>query len=132
MSGVRILLVEDEWLIRMAVAEALEDEGYEVVQAGTGDAAYDVLAKSAPNWFAVLLTDVHLPGSRDGLRLAEEARVIRPGLRVVYVTGRPEAMTRARLGPHDAFLPKPYGPAELLRVLRWVLGTDGSGPARPT
>lgn len=127
MTGPRILLVEDEFLIRMAVAETLEDEGFEVVQAETGDAAHDLLKAELAFGigFDVLLTDVHLPGARDGLRLAEEARAMLPGLRVVYATGRPDAMARAQLGPHDAFLPKPYGPAEVLHALRRALDGDG-------
>lgn len=127
MTGLRILLVEDEFLIRMAVAETLEDEGFEVVQAETGDAAHALLETELAfgAGFDVLLTDVHLPGARDGLRLAEEARAMLPGLRVVYATGRPDAMTRARMGPYDAFLPKPYGPTEVLHALNRVLRGDG-------
>lgn len=127
MTEPRILLVEDEFLIRLAVAETLEDEGFEVVQAETGDAAHALLEAELAFGigFDVLLTDVNLPGTRDGLRLAEEARAMLPGLRVVYATGRPDTMAGARMGPHDAFLPKPYGPAEVLQVLRQIL--DGHG-----
>lgn len=123
MTRLRILLVEDEFLIRMAMAETLEDEGFEVVQAETGDAAHALLEAELAFGigFDVLLTDVHLPGARNGLRLAEEAREMLPGLRVVYATGRPDAMAAARMGPHDAFLPKPYGPAEMLHVVRKAL-----------
>lgn len=128
MTGPRILLVEDEFLIRMAVAETLEDEGFQVVQAETGDAAHALLEAelACGIGFDVLLTDINLPGARNGLRLAEEARMMLPGLRVVYATGRPDTMTGARMGPYDAFLPKPYGPTEVLHVLHRVLDGDGS------
>ena len=127
MTGPRILLVEDEFLIRLAIAETLEDEGFEVVQAETGDAAHALLEAELAfgTGFDVLLTDINLPGARNGLRLAEEARAMLPGLRVIYATGRPDTMAGARMGPHDAFLPKPYGPAEVLHVLRRTL--DGNG-----
>jgi CheY-like chemotaxis protein len=84
----RVLLAEDEFLIRMMLAEDLEAAGYDVVEAETGD---DALAKSlGGDGCDVLVTDIEMPGSLDGLALAVRMRERHPDLPVVYVTGRPE------------------------------------------
>lgn len=99
----RIVVVEDEFLIRMMLVEMLEDEGYEVVEAETGEAALPLLDSSV----AVLLTDIQLPGTLDGLTLARQARITLPDLPVIYMTGRPASML-STVGGREAFIGKPY------------------------
>lgn len=108
----KILLVEDEPLIREIMAEVLEEEGFDVTATCTADEAAILLAE---NGFAVLLTDVTMPGSIDGIGLAEHAREVHPGLPVVFVSGRPDSEVRARrfAGP-VAFFAKPYDIATLV------------------
>lgn len=122
--GARVLLVEDEALIRLLMAEVLLDAGFEVVEAPSGDEAAKLLDRT--NGFDLLLTDIHMPGELDGVALAEEARRRHPGLPVVYVTGRPDVMERiGRLGPGDAFLRKPYAPSEVISAVRGLLDAEG-------
>lgn len=112
---IRILLVEDEPLIREIMAEVLEDEGYLVTATCTGDEAAILLAEDR---FALLLTDVTMPGTIDGIDLAEHARQVHPGLPVVFVSGRPESEVRARRLPNPvAFFAKPYEIEILLRAV---------------
>jgi CheY-like chemotaxis protein len=59
-AAARVLLVEDEGLTRLAAAEVLQDEGFEVVEAGNDDEAVQLL--SGPDAFDVLFTDVRMPG----------------------------------------------------------------------
>jgi len=118
-ARIRVLLVEDEFLIRLTLAEALVDAGYEVLEAETGDAALAVL-ESDPS-ISLLLTDIQLPGQLDGLRLVARARAGRPSLPVIYMTGRPDTMTSTRGNPRDAFIAKPYLPSEVTATVRRLI-----------
>lgn len=115
-SGGTILVVEDDVLVRLSVAETLRDEGHSVVEAANADEALAVLASSAP--LDLIMTDVNMPGSMDGVALARHVRSARPGLKVVVVSGRaPESARDAA----DAFLAKPYDPASILRTIVLLL-----------
>jgi CheY-like chemotaxis protein len=103
LSRKRVVVVEDEFLIRLMLVEMLEDEGYEVVEAESGDVALPLLDGRV----AVLLTDVQLPGSLDGLALVREARLTLPHLPVIYMTGRPASML-STVGGREIFVGKPY------------------------
>jgi CheY-like chemotaxis protein len=83
-SPVRILLVEDDPLIREFVVEALREEGYHVIHAANGEEA---LAWCGRRIVDVLITDVKLPGSVDGWQIAERCREHDPELPVIYATG---------------------------------------------
>jgi CheY-like chemotaxis protein len=111
----RILVVEDDFLIRMMLAEMLTDEGYEVVEAGSGDEALPLLDGSV----ALLLTDVQLPGALNGRALVEKARQTRPDLPVIYTSGRSDGM--AKLGPHEVAVAKPYQSSDICAAVRKML-----------
>ena len=103
---IKVLLVEDEPLIREVMAELLALAGFDVTATTTGDEAVVLLANDG---FTVLLTDVTMPGIIDGIRLAEHARALHPGLPIVFVSGRPDTRQRAQhFPPPVAFFPKPY------------------------
>ena len=120
----RILLVEDEFLIRLILSEALAEAGYEVSEAETGDEAVEMI--EAQSEFDVLVTDIQMPGSTDGIALASMVRARHPGIPVVYMTGRPDVMRGAgRLGNREAFIRKPYGPAEVLSTIERLLVEEG-------
>ncbi|MBV8525799.1 MAG: response regulator [Acetobacteraceae bacterium] len=119
-SRPKVLIVEDEFLIRMTLAEALTEEGFDVVEAATGEEGATALA-SDPD-FALLLTDIQLPGGPDGLTLARSARETRPDLPVIYVTGRPDVMPSAAQSSRDAIVPKPYLPSEITSIARRLTG----------
>jgi CheY-like chemotaxis protein len=99
-----VLVVEDEFLIRMTLVEALGDEGFDVIEAETGDAALPIL-QSDPT-VRLLLTDIQLPGRLDGRALAQKAREQLPELPIIYMTGRPDPRDVA--SPLDVFVAKPY------------------------
>jgi len=100
----RVLVVEDEFLIRMTLAEALGDEGFEVLEAETGDAALPML--QADPEIRLLLTDIQLPGRLNGRALAQKAREHKPTLPIIYMTGRPDPGDMG--SPLDVFISKPY------------------------
>jgi CheY-like chemotaxis protein len=99
-----VLIVEDEVLVRMLLAEALRQADYEVIEAANGDEALSVLHTSPdPD---VLITDVRMPGRVDGFELAVQVRRIKPRLKVIITSGH--AGPDSAVGIADAFLPKPY------------------------
>ncbi len=100
----RVLVVEDEFLIRMTLAEALGDEGFEVLEAESGDAALPML--EADPGIRLLLTDIQLPGVLNGRMLAQRARERTPTLPIIYMTGQPDPGDAP--SPLDVFISKPY------------------------
>ncbi len=105
-APIRILVVEDEFLIRLTLTEALGDEGFEVLEAETGDAALPMLEPGSG--IRLLLTDIQLPGSLNGFALVDRARQTMPDLPVIYMTGRPDPNSSASASRLDVFISKPY------------------------
>lgn len=123
MVAVRVLLVEDEGLIRLMTSQALQDEGFEVVEAWNGDEAARLLDSS--DGFDVLFTDVQMPGTLDGLDVAMHARRRRPGIPVLVVSGYAPHLIR-RLGalePSAVFIGKPYDLDELMATIKRLTTT---------
>ena len=121
MPACRILLVEDEPVIREVVADMLSDAGFEVTATCTGDEAAILIADS--DRFDVLLTDITMPGLIDGIGLAEHAREVHPALPVVFVSGRPDHAPRAEaVGQPSAFMPKPYDVNRVISVIDRLMG----------
>ncbi len=114
-----VLVVEDEFLIRMTLSEILADEGYSVLEAGSGDEALTLL-RGEPA-IAILLTDIQLPGSLDGHALARAARAALPQLPVVFMTGRPPSAEDGSSDIGATYVAKPYLPSEICRVVRGLL-----------
>ena len=111
----KILLVEDEPLIREIMAEMLENAGFDVTATCTADEAAILLTEVG---YAVLLTDVTMPGDIDGIGLAEHAREMYPEMPVVFVSGRPETEQRAAaIPPPVAFFSKPYDVDRLVTTI---------------
>ncbi|MEJ1977589.1 MAG: response regulator [Acetobacteraceae bacterium] len=115
----RVLVVEDEFLIRLTLSEVLADEGYDVLEAETGDAAL-VLLENDPS-ISVLLTDVQLPGSLDGRALVQRVRQTIPDLPVIYMTGRPDSMTGQATGAREMYVAKPYLPSDICAAIQRML-----------
>jgi CheY-like chemotaxis protein len=86
-----VLVVEDETLIRMAVAESLRDAGYRVLEASCADEATSLLG--AYGDIAVLFTDIQMPGPLNGAALTHFVRTHYPGVTVIATSGaqRPQA-----------------------------------------
>jgi PAS domain S-box-containing protein len=119
--GERILLVEDDDLVRAHAVQLLTSLGYGVVAATNGPEALAQLRENIP--CDLLFTDVIMPGGLTGPRLAEAAHVLRPGLPVLYTSGYTEnaIIHHGRVDPGINLLHKPYRKAELAAKLRAVL-----------
>ena len=110
-----VLVVEDEVLIREILMNDLEDAGYQVLEAETGEKALGLLRiwQDKIDW---LFTDIRLPGAIDGWRLAEEFRLSHPLRPVVYATAFSEEWPQQV--PGSIFLRKPYRPAQVVAAFR--------------
>ncbi|PWC26429.1 PAS domain S-box protein [Teichococcus aestuarii] len=106
--GQTVLVVDDEPTIRLLVMEVLEDLGYAAVEAVDGASGLDILRSDA--WIDLLVTDVGLPGGMNGRQLADAARVIRPELKVLFITGYAEnaVIGNGQLEPGMHVLTKPF------------------------
>ena len=111
----RILVVEDEFLIRCMISDELRDVGYGVIEACSADEAVELLTTGAPIDF--LISDVRMPGRMNGLDLLKFVRRVSPDI--------PVLMMSAHLDPKDAmldgatrFLAKPFAFSEVLDVVK--------------
>jgi CheY-like chemotaxis protein len=95
-----VFVVEDQDLIRMILAEVLNDEGFHVVQASAGDEAAALI--DGLDGFQAVVTDIHMPGERDGIAGSRHARRRHPTIPVIYCTGPPDALRRFLPAPADA------------------------------
>lgn len=84
----QVLVVEDEPLLRLLIADELRDSGYDVSEAGTADAALSMMDSRE---FDLILTDVHMPGSLNGVDLAERVRSDRPAVKIIIFSGNAPA-----------------------------------------
>lgn len=121
-GGETILIVEDDDLIRTHAERQLQRLGYRVIVAPDGDAVLAGLETLPP--VDLLFTDLMLPGAADGWALARALKEARPGLRVLFTSGRP-AVGGGGGKPPAGFLDKPYRRDTLAAMVREVL--DG-GP----
>jgi two-component system cell cycle sensor histidine kinase/response regulator CckA len=125
----RILVVEDEAVVRELVRSALERRGHEVTVANDGLEALR-LCEDPERTFDLILTDVVMP-QLNGAELAERVSVLRPGLRVLFMSGytRGTVDERILLQPGRAFLQKPFTVAELLQTVARMLADPDALPA---
>ena len=117
----RILLVEDDDLVRIHAESVLVSLGYQVVAAASGPAALSIL--QADLNFDLLFTDVVMPGGMTGRMLADEAVRLKRGLRVLYTSGYTQnsVVHGGRLDEGVVLLSKPYSRLELAQKIRSVL-----------
>jgi CheY-like chemotaxis protein len=108
-----VLLVEDEPLVRMTAADELEEAGFQVLEAANADVAIAVLETRSEE-VQVLFTDVDMPGSMDGLELAEQVHRRWPHVLLLISSGyaRPHP---DEIPDHGRFMPKPYYGPTLVR-----------------
>ena len=114
-SGVAVLIVEDEPLIRMGTVYLIEDAGFEVYEAGSADAAIALLELHKE--IRLIVTDVDMPGSMDGLKLAHYVRGRWPPVKIIVTSGHVK-VTEESLPSGALFIPKPYDPAEITHKIR--------------
>jgi len=111
-----ILVVEDEVLLRLAAAQHLRQAGYEVLEACNADEALRLLAKADVD---VVFSDIHMPGTMDGLSLARWVYQHHPAARVVLTSGNADAARAIQVA--ELFFSKPYRTAEVAMRIRLLL-----------
>ncbi len=118
-KGPVVLIVEDEFLLRMDAVDMIAAAGFEAVEAANADEAIKIL--EARRDITVVFTDIQMPGSMDGLKLARAVRGRWPPIKIVATSGR-VAIAETDLPEGGKFLPKPYSPTDVAGVLREVTG----------
>jgi CheY-like chemotaxis protein len=114
-----VLIVEDEFLIRMDAVDMIRAAGFDVVEAANADEAILIL-EDRPD-ITVVFTDIHMPGSMDGLKLAAAIRGRWPPIKIVATSGRAK-VTDGDLPRGSRFLPKPYSVREIVGALFELTG----------
>ena len=113
-----VLVVEDDVMLRVQTAMTLEDEGFTVIEADSADAALEVLTSRTD--IRVVFTDIQMPGSMDGLKLAAAVRDRWPPIGIILTSGR--GNIRAQDVPERGlFFPKPFDPSKLIEAMRGLL-----------
>jgi PAS domain S-box-containing protein len=121
-DGETVLVIEDEANIRLLIAEVLEQTGYRVIQADEGARGLRLLQSQTR--IDLLITDVGLPGGMNGRQVADAARVTRPDLKVLFITGYAEnaAVGNGHLERGMAVMTKPFEIAALANKVREMVG----------
>ena len=127
-QGETVLVVDDEPTVRMLVTEILEDFGYTAIEAADGAGGLKVLQSDAR--IDLLITDVGLPGGMNGRQVAEAARALRPGLRILFITGYAEnaVLNHGHLDPGMHVLTKPFSMDALARRIKDLVQPEIRGP----
>jgi CheY-like chemotaxis protein len=106
-----VLVVEDDHFVRLDVADSLEEAGYAVIEAGSGEAA--VALCNAGTAIDIIITDINLGGSLSGWDVAECFRTVLPNMPVLYTSG--ERIDRTRCVSGSAVLAKPCQNGDILK-----------------
>lgn len=114
-SNLPVLLVEDDGLIRMDLADILADNGFAVIEAPNADRALEVLETRAG--VQALLTDIDMPGSIDGVALAHRTAHLCPDCKIVVISGRYKPLDGS-LPDGARFLSKPILEEQLIDTLK--------------
>jgi CheY-like chemotaxis protein len=109
-----VLIVEDEFLIRLDAVNLIRDAGFDVVEAGNADEAILILESRLD--ITVVFTDVQMPGSMDGLKLAAAIRGRWPPIKIMATSGLLN-LSADDLPTGSRFLPKPYSPRQVVGAL---------------
>jgi CheY-like chemotaxis protein len=110
-----ILIVEDELLLRINAVELITEAGFDVVEAGHAEEAIAIL--EARSDIHIVFTDIQMPGSMDGLKLARFIRGRWPPIKLVVTSGQ-AAIRDGDLPEGGVFIGKPYTSAEISATLR--------------
>ncbi|MEN0076555.1 MAG: PAS domain-containing protein [Paracraurococcus sp.] len=119
--GETVLVVDDEPTVRMLVSEVLGELGYAAIEAGDGAAGLQLLRSGRR--IDLLVTDVGLPGGMNGRQLADAARELRPGLKVLFITGYAEnaAIGHGHLAPGMQVMTKPFSVEAIATRIRAII-----------
>ncbi len=114
-NGITVLVVEDEFLIRMDITTLLEDEGFAVHEAADADEAIAIL--HANHDIKVMFTDIDMPGTMDGLKLAAAVRDRWPPVQIIVTSGHWQ-LSDDKLPVQGRFFSKPYDHSRVLSAIR--------------
>jgi CheY-like chemotaxis protein len=117
-NGITVLVVEDEVFVRMDIVQFLEDEGFKVLEASNADDA--ILLLDAHSEVRLMFTDIDMPGSMDGLKLAAAVRDRWPPVQIIVTSGHWQ-MSDSALPVSGRFLSKPYDPSCVIHAIRELI-----------
>jgi CheY-like chemotaxis protein len=122
--GETVLVVDDEPSVRMLVTDMLRELGYTPLEAPDGPTALEMLRGGMR--IDLLISDVGLHGGLNGRQVAEEARLERPGLAVLFITGYAETIVldKGELQPGMQVMTKPFAMEDLARQIRTMLSQE--------
>ena len=115
-----VLVVEDDPLLRMIAVEVVEEAGFIAIEARDADEAV-VLLESRSD-ITLLFTDINMPGSMDGLKLAHAVRDRWPPIKILVVSGK-QSLQPSELPSNSCFVGKPYQASALVEELRSLVGS---------
>jgi hypothetical protein len=121
-DGETVLVIDDEPTIRMLIAEVLEDNGFTALEADNGPSGLQIIQSGIR--IDLLISDVGLPGGMNGRQVADAARVVRPDLKVLFITGYAEnaVVGNGHLQAGMEVITKPFAVADLARKVRDLVG----------
>jgi CheY-like chemotaxis protein len=114
-----VLVVEDDMLLRMRAVEMVEDAGYTSVEAVDADEAVEILESRSD--IALLFTDVQMPGSMDGLKLAFVVHKRWPPIKIILVSGQLK-LSKIDIPAHSRFFGKPLEAMEMTAEMQDMIG----------
>jgi CheY-like chemotaxis protein len=119
--GETVLVIDDEPTVRLLLVDLLQDAGYRMLEAGDGVAGLKILQSDIR--IDLLITDVGLPGGMNGRQVADAARVLRPKLKVLFITGYAENATigNGHLEPGMQVITKPFAMEALATKVRDII-----------
>ena len=120
-TTISVLIVEDEALIRLDMADHLANQGFRVFEASNADEAIVIL--DAEPTISLLFTDVDMPGSMDGLKLSKAVRDRWPPVKIVVTSGK-RLVEITEMPDGGVFFAKPYGPEAVVTSFRTLLGIE--------
>jgi two-component system, response regulator PdtaR len=110
-----VLVVEDEPLALLCAVDIVTDAGFETLEAANADAAMQILLSRSD--IGVVFTDIQMPGSMDGLKLAHTAGAMWPPIKFIVTSGQ-AAIAEQNLPQGSRFIKKPYEPWQIASALR--------------
>jgi CheY-like chemotaxis protein len=117
-KGITVIVVEDETLVRMDIVMSLENEGFVVLEASNADEAIEIL--NAHSEIRLMFTDIDMPGSMDGLKLAAAVRDRWPPVKIIVASGHRQ-LSDELLPVEGRFFSKPYDHARVITTMREML-----------
>lgn len=123
-ARLKVLVVEDEPLVRIDISDLLEDAGFHVIEAANADEA--IAALEADSEITLIFTDVDMPGSMDGLRLAAAVSDRWPPVRIIVTSGH-RTVEITDIPDGSVFFSKPYRAHEIISSMNELLGVRNHG-----